>query len=119
MMLPYYELKQAGNDNSSHETRASSQRRCDPPSNQDVEADQEDGLTASNQAGGSDELEATSSNDSGKRSSPPWRNMRHNKKILQEKESTILSKSRKPIAKQDQHMPTSPRKRNSIHTQKR
>ena len=48
MMLPYYELKQAGNDNSSHETRASSQRRYDPPSNEEVEADQEDGLTASN-----------------------------------------------------------------------
>jgi len=63
MMLPYYELKQAGNDNSSHETRASSHRRCDPPSNQEVEADQEDGLIASNQADGSDELEATSSND--------------------------------------------------------
>ena len=63
MMLPYYELKQAGNDNSCHEIRASSHRRCDPPSNQEVEADQEDGLIASNQAGGSDELEATSSND--------------------------------------------------------
>ena len=82
MMLPYYELKQAGNDNSSHETRASSHRRCDPPSNKKVEADQEDGLTASNQASGSDELEATSSNDSSERSSPPWRNMRHNKKNI-------------------------------------
>jgi hypothetical protein len=62
--------KEGGNDNSSHETGASSPRRCDPPLNQDVEADQDDSLTTSNQYGGSDEIEATSSNDSAKQSSP-------------------------------------------------
>jgi len=70
------------------------------------EADQEDSLTASNQSGG-------------KRSSPPSRNMRHSKKMLQEKESAVPSKSGKGIAKQDQHMPTSPRKRSYVRPQKR
>ncbi|EES04316.2 hypothetical protein BDA96_04G002100 [Sorghum bicolor] len=46
-----------------------------------------------------DELEAT---DAGKRSLPPWRNMRP-------------SKSRKGTAKQGQHVATSPRKRSSVH----
>jgi hypothetical protein len=99
-------LKEAGNDNSFHETIAS-KRGCDPPLNQNDEADQEDSLTVSNQS-------------SGKRSSPPpWRNMRHSKKRLQEKESAVSIKSRKGIAKQDQHMPTSPRKRNFVRPQKR
>jgi hypothetical protein len=98
--------KEAGNDNSFHETIAS-KRGCDPPLNQNDEADQEDSLTVSNQS-------------SGKRSSPPpWRNMRHSKKRLQEKESAVSIKSRKGIAKQDQHMPTSPRKRNFVRPQKR
>eukprot|EP00267_Zea_mays_P021311 XP_008645113.2 uncharacterized protein LOC103626481 isoform X1 [Zea mays] len=89
--------KEAGNEKS-HETGASSQRRCDPPSNHDVEADQEGSLTTSIQSSGSDELEA---------------------KGLQEKKAAVSSKSRKGISKRDQHMPTSPRKRNSVHLQKR
>jgi hypothetical protein len=103
--------KEGGNDNSSHETGASSPRRCDPPLNQDVEADQDDSLTTSNQSGGSDEIEATSSNDSAKQSSPPWRDMRHSKKGLHEKELAVSSKSGKGTGKQDQHMHTSRRKK--------
>ena len=83
--------------------------------NQDVEADQDDSLTTSNQSGGSDEIEATSSNDSAKQSSPPWRDMRHSKKGLHEKELAVSSKSGKGTGKQDQHMHTSRRKKN-MHT---
>jgi hypothetical protein len=79
--------------------------------NQDVEADQDDSLTTSNQSGGSDEIEATSSNDSAKQSSPPWRDMRHSKKGLHEKELAVSSKSGKGTGKQDQHMHTSRRKK--------
>ncbi|AQK61415.1 uncharacterized protein [Zea mays] len=110
--------KEASNDNSSHETGSSSQIRCDSPLNQDVEADQDGNLTASNQPGGSDESEATSSDDSGRpssswQSSRYWRCTRHNKKGLQDKEPAVSSKS-----KEDQQMPTSPAKRKSANPQK-
>ncbi|OEL23893.1 hypothetical protein BAE44_0015088, partial [Dichanthelium oligosanthes] len=111
--------REAGNDNSFHETRSSSQKkRGPPPENQEVEADREAGLASSDQPDDSDELEATSSNDSGKRSSPPWRNMRHSKARLQEKETTA-SNSRKTNAQQDQHIPSSSRQRNYAYPQKR
>ncbi|XP_062187167.1 uncharacterized protein LOC133890689 [Phragmites australis] len=103
--------EEAGNGNSSHE-KSSSQNRCGPSAYQEVEADKEDGPTNSHQSGDSDEKEATSSNDSGKRSSPPWRNMRHSKARLQEKETVVYSKSRKTVVQQDQHMPSPSRKRN-------
>ncbi|CAN6197107.1 unnamed protein product [Urochloa humidicola] len=102
------ESKEAVNDNSSHETRK----------NQEVEADREDGLANSHQPGDSDELEVTSSNDSGNRSSPPWRDMRHKKARLHEKETMASSNSRK-TAPQDQHMPSSSKQRNYAYPQKR
>ncbi|CAN6222500.1 unnamed protein product [Urochloa humidicola] len=102
------ESKEAVNDNSSHETRK----------NQEVEADREDGLANSHQPDDSDELEATSSNDSGNRSSPPWRDMRHKKARLHEKETMASSNSRKTV-QQDQHMPSSSKQRNYAYPQKR
>ncbi|TVT99520.1 hypothetical protein EJB05_55107, partial [Eragrostis curvula] len=105
------ESKEAGNGDSSHETRSSSQKRCDPPANQEVEADKEDSPTKSHQSNDSDEIEASSSNDSGKRSSPPWRKMRHRKSKLRQKETMVTSDSRKTIAQQDQHMSSPSRKR--------
>ncbi|CAN6180772.1 unnamed protein product [Urochloa humidicola] len=102
------ESKEAVNDNSSHETRK----------NQEVEADREDGLANSHQPDDSDELEATSSNDSGNRSSPPWRDMRHKKARLHEKETMASSNSRK-TAQQDQHMPSSSKQRSYAYPQKR
>jgi hypothetical protein len=108
------ENEEAGNINSSHKTRRSSKNRCHPPANQEVEADEEDGPTKSHshQSNDSDEIEATSSNDSGKRSSPPWRKMRHNKSKLQEKETVVSSKSRKIITQHNQHLSSPSTKRN-------
>jgi hypothetical protein len=104
--------KEAGNINSFHETRRSPENRCQHPANEEAEADEEDGPTKSHQSNDSDEIEATSSNGSGKRSSPPWRKMRHSKSRLQEKETVVSSKSRKIIAQQDQHTSSPSRKRN-------
>ncbi|CAN6203228.1 unnamed protein product [Urochloa humidicola] len=102
------ESKEAVNGNSSHETRK----------NQEVEADREDGLANCHQPDYSDELEATSSNDSGNRSSPPWHNMRHKKTRLREKETMASINSRK-TAQQDQHMSSSSKQRNYAYPQKR
>ncbi|KAL6647295.1 hypothetical protein ACP70R_014732 [Stipagrostis hirtigluma subsp. patula] len=111
--------EEADNGNSSRETRSSSQNRCEPCSaNQEVEADKEDGLTNSHQSDDSDEIEDTSSNNSGKRSSPPWRNMKNSRAGLQEKEA-IPSNYRKTTAQQDQHMASSARKRNYARPHKR
>ncbi|TVU33972.1 hypothetical protein EJB05_15791, partial [Eragrostis curvula] len=106
------ENKKVVNGNSSHGTRSSSQKRCDPPANQEVEAEKEDGPAKSHQSNDSDEIEATSSNDSGKRSSPPWCKMRHSKSGLREKETVASSNSRKTTAQQDQHLSSPSRKRN-------
>ncbi|KAJ1288051.1 hypothetical protein BS78_02G059000 [Paspalum vaginatum] len=86
------EDEEAGNDESSHETRASSPERHGPPANQDAEADKGDGFTAVNESGDTDEIEAASSNESGKRPSPPWRNMRDKKTRLQETEPVVSRK---------------------------
>ncbi|PAN09873.1 hypothetical protein PAHAL_2G055400 [Panicum hallii] len=109
--------KEAGNDNSSHETRSLSQQKCGP-ANEEVEADREDDLANSHQPDDTDKLEATSSNDSGNRSSPPWHNMRHSKARLHVKETMASSSSRK-TAQKDQHMPSSSRQRNYAYQQKR
>ncbi|XP_062189809.1 uncharacterized protein LOC133892851 isoform X2 [Phragmites australis] len=114
------ESKEAGSGNSSHETRGLSQNRCGPSANQEVEADKEDDHTNSHQPDDSDEIEATSSNNSsGKRSSPLWRNMRHSKAGLQEKDTVVSSNSRKTITQQDQHIPSPSRKRNYAYPHKR
>lgn len=111
--------EEAGNGNSSHEMKHSSQNRCSPAANQNVEADKDDGITNSHQSKESDEIEATSSNGSGKRSSPPWRNMRHRKARFQEKETAVSSNSKKAFGRQDQHMPSPSRKRNYAYPPKR
>ena len=112
------ENKEAGNDNSSHETRSLSQKKCGPPANDEVEADREDGLANSHQPDDTDKLEATSSNVSGNRSSPPWHNMRHSKARLHAEE-TMASSSYRKTAQKDQHMPSSLRQRNYAYQQKR
>ncbi|TKW30849.1 hypothetical protein SEVIR_2G064800v4 [Setaria viridis] len=109
--------KEAGNDNSSHEMRTSSQKKIGPE-NQEVESDKEDDPANSHQPDDSDELEATSSNGTGNRSSPPWRNMRHNKARLHEKEAVASSNSRK-TAQREQHMPSLSRPKNYAYPQKR
>ncbi|PUZ68724.1 hypothetical protein GQ55_2G051700 [Panicum hallii var. hallii] len=109
--------KEAGNDNSSHETRSLSQQKCGP-ANEEVEADREDDLANSHQPDDTDKLEATSSNETGNRSFPPWRNMRHSKARLHAKETMASSSSRK-TAQKDQHMPSSSRQRNYAYQQKR
>ncbi|KAF8732080.1 hypothetical protein HU200_016040 [Digitaria exilis] len=109
--------KEAGNGNSSHET-SSPQKKCGPPSNQDVEAERQDGRANSHQAEDSNESEATSSNDSRNRSSPPWRKIRHSRARLHGKETMTSNKSRK-IAQQDQIIPSSARQKNYAYPQKR
>ncbi|KAG2658682.1 hypothetical protein PVAP13_1KG293600 [Panicum virgatum] len=109
----------AGNGHSSHERRNSSQNRCTPAANPEVEADKEDIPTNSHQSEDSDEIEASSSNDSGKRSSPPWRTMKHHKAKLQEREATAASNSRKTFGQQDQHMPSPSGKRKYAYPPKR
>jgi len=111
--------KDAGNGHSSHERRNSSQNRCTPAANLEVEADKEDIPTTSHQSENSDEIEASSSNDSGKRSSPPWRTMKHHKAKLQEREATAASNSRKAFGQQDQHMPSPSGKRKYAYPPKR
>ena len=109
----------AGNGHSSHERRNSSQNRCTPAANLEVEADKEDIPSTSHQSENSDEIEASSSNDSGKRSSPPWRTMKHHKAKLQEREATAASNSRKAFGQQDQHMPSPSGKRKYAYPPKR
>ncbi|RLN09095.1 uncharacterized protein C2845_PM11G04940 [Panicum miliaceum] len=108
-----------GNGHSSHERRNSSQNRCTPAANPEVEADKEDVPTNSHQSEDSDEIEASSSNDSGKRSSPPWRTMKHHKGKPQEREATAASNSRKAFGQQDQHMPSPSGKRKYAYPPKR
>ena len=92
-------------------------KKCGPPANEEVEADREDGLANSHQPDDTDKLEATSSNVSGNRSSPPWHNMRHSKARLHANETVASSSSRK-TAQKDQRMPSS-RQRNYAYQQKR
>ncbi|KAF7091939.1 hypothetical protein CFC21_094478 [Triticum aestivum] len=106
------EAHEDGNNNSFCEPQHSSQNRCSPVVNQNVEADKHVSLTNSHECESSDEIEATSSNDSGKQSSPPWRNMRHRKAKFQEKETVVSENSKKALGCQDQHMPSPSRKRN-------
>ncbi|TKW39352.1 hypothetical protein SEVIR_1G173600v4 [Setaria viridis] len=108
-----------GNGHSSHERRNSSQNRCSPAANLEVEADKEDGPTNSHHSEDSDEIEASSSNETGKRSSPPWRCMKHHKAKSQEREATVSSNSRKAFGQQDQHMPSPSRKRKYAYPPKR
>ncbi|KQJ99603.1 uncharacterized protein LOC100830030 isoform X1 [Brachypodium distachyon] len=108
-----------GNGNSFHEAQHSSQNRCSPVANQNVEADNDDGLTNSHECENSDEIEATSSNDSGKRSSPPWRNMRHHKARFREKETVVSNNSKKALGCQDQNMPSPSRQRKYAYPPKR
>ncbi|CAO2045912.1 unnamed protein product [Urochloa humidicola] len=108
----------ADNGHPSHERRNSSRNRCNSAANLEVEAEKEDGPTNSHQSD-SDEIEASSSNDSGKRSSPPWRRMKHHKAKPQEREATVSSNSRKTFGQQDQHMPSPSKKRKYAYPPKR
>ncbi|CAN6244446.1 unnamed protein product [Urochloa humidicola] len=108
----------ADNGHPSHERRNSSRNRCNSAANPEVEAEKEDGPTNSHQSD-SDEIEASSSDDSGKRSSPPWRRMKHHKAKPQEREATVSSNSRKTIGQQDQHMPSPSKKRKYAYPPKR
>nr|CAB3449859.1 unnamed protein product [Digitaria exilis] len=58
----------AGNGHSPHERGNSSQNRCSPAADPEVEADKDDAPTNSHRPEDSSEIEASSSNDSGKRS---------------------------------------------------
>ncbi|KAF7025002.1 hypothetical protein CFC21_037256 [Triticum aestivum] len=100
------EAHEDGNGNSFYAVQHSSQNRCSPVANQSVEAEKHDSLTNSHDPKSSDEIEATSSNNSGKRSSPPWRNMRHHKARFQEKETVVSCNSKKALRCQDQQMPS-------------
>uniref|UniRef100_A0A453Q0N9 Myb-like domain-containing protein n=1 Tax=Aegilops tauschii subsp. strangulata TaxID=200361 RepID=A0A453Q0N9_AEGTS len=113
------EAHEDGNNNSFCEPQHSSQNRCSPVVNQNVEADKHVSLTNSHECESSDEIEATSSNDSGKQSSPPWRNMRHRKAKFQEKETVVSENSKKALGCQDQHMPSPSRKRKYAYPPKR
>lgn len=106
------EAREDGNANSFNEAHHSSQNRCSPVTSQNVEADKHDGRTNSHECENSDDIEATSSNDSGKRPSPPWRNMRHHKARLQQKQTVVSNNSKKALGCQDEHMPSPSRKRN-------
>uniref|UniRef100_A0A0E0MCS2 Myb-like domain-containing protein n=1 Tax=Oryza punctata TaxID=4537 RepID=A0A0E0MCS2_ORYPU len=101
---------ESGSDNSLHKT--SSQNKCSPAANQNVDAGKEGGLASSQQSEDSDEIEATSSNDSTKKSSPPWRKLRHRKAIYQDKDTSMPSSSKKALGNHDQHMASPSRKRN-------
>ncbi|CAL5058066.1 unnamed protein product [Urochloa decumbens] len=108
----------ADNGHPSHERRNSSRNRCSSAANLEVESEKEDGPTNSHQSD-SDEIEASSSNDSEKRSSPPWRRMKHHKAKPQEREATVSSNSRKAFGQQDQHMPSPSKKRKYAYPPKR
>ncbi|XP_040260471.1 uncharacterized protein [Aegilops tauschii subsp. strangulata] len=105
------EAHEDGNGNSFYDAQHSSQNRCSPVANQSVEAEKHDSLTNSHDPKSSDEIEATSSNNSGHRSSPPWRNMRHHKARSQEKETVVSYNSKKALRCQDQQMPSPSSKR--------
>ncbi|KAM0825778.1 hypothetical protein ACQ4PT_069316 [Festuca glaucescens] len=101
-----------GDGNSFYEVQHSSQSRSSPVTSQNVEADKHDGRTNSHECENSDEIEATSSNDSRKQSSPPWRNMRHHKARLQQKNTVVSHNFKKSLGCQDEHMPSPSKKRN-------
>ncbi|KAL6899108.1 hypothetical protein ACP4OV_005766 [Aristida adscensionis] len=63
-------LEAASNPTSSYEIRNSFRNRCGPSANLEDEADKEDGPMNSHQSDYSDEIEATSSNNIDKQSSP-------------------------------------------------
>uniref|UniRef100_A0ACD5VR52 Uncharacterized protein n=1 Tax=Avena sativa TaxID=4498 RepID=A0ACD5VR52_AVESA len=113
------EAREDGNGNSFYEAQHSSQNRCSPDTSQNVEADKHDSRTNSHEYENSDEIEASSSNDSGKRSSPPWRNMRHHKARFQQKQTVVSNNSKKALGCQDEHMPSPSRKRNYAYPPKR
>ncbi|KAG0535623.1 hypothetical protein BDA96_04G381500 [Sorghum bicolor] len=99
---------------------SSSQNRCSPAANPEVETDKEDGPTHSHhQSKDSDEIEFTSSSDSGKPSSPPWHTIKHHRARLQEREATVSSNSTKAFGQKDQHEPLPSRKRNYAYAPKR
>ncbi|KAG8058940.1 hypothetical protein GUJ93_ZPchr0002g26024 [Zizania palustris] len=102
---------ESGNDDSSHKTRRSSQNKCSPAANQNVDADKEDVLTGSHQPEDSDEIEAISY-DSSKQSSPPWHNLRNHKSRYQDKDTEIPSNSKKARGHHDEHMTSPSMKRN-------
>ncbi|VAH82667.1 unnamed protein product [Triticum turgidum subsp. durum] len=105
------EAHEDGNGNSFYDAQHSSQNRRSPVANQSVEAEKHDSLTNSHDPKSSDEIEATSSNNSGHRSSPPWRNMRRHKARSQEKETVVSYNSKKALRCQDQQMPSPSSKR--------
>lgn len=107
------------NGDSFYEAEHSSQNRCSPVTSQNVEARKHDGRTNSHECEDSDEIKATSSNDSGKQSSPPWRNMRHHKARLQQRHTVLSNNSKKPLGYKDEHMPSPSRKRNYAYPSKR
>ncbi|CAM0880563.1 unnamed protein product [Alopecurus aequalis] len=107
------------NASSFNEAQHSSQNRRSPVTSQNVEADKHDGRTNSHECENPDEIEATSSNDSGKRSSPPWRNMRQHKAKLQQKQTVVSNNSKKALGCQDEHMPSPSRKRSYAIPHKR
>uniref|UniRef100_A0A0E0MFG4 Myb-like domain-containing protein n=1 Tax=Oryza punctata TaxID=4537 RepID=A0A0E0MFG4_ORYPU len=111
--------RESGNGNSSHKTTHSSQNKCSPAANQSVEADQEDRFASSQQPEDSDEIEATSSNDSSKQRSPPWRKLRHRKARYQDKDTAMPSNSKKALGHHDQRMASPSRKRNYSYPPKR
>uniref|UniRef100_A0ACD5V2D7 Uncharacterized protein n=1 Tax=Avena sativa TaxID=4498 RepID=A0ACD5V2D7_AVESA len=113
------EAREDGNGNSLYEAQHSSQNRCSPVTSQNVEPDKHDCRINSHECENSDEIEASSSNDSGKRSSPPWRTMRHHKAGLQQKKTVISNNSKKALGCQDEHMPSPSRKRNYAYPPKR
>jgi hypothetical protein len=108
--------KEVGNDNSSHEIRTSP-RKKNGPANQEVESDKEDDPANSHQPDDSDELEATSSNGTGNRSSPPWRNMRRKQARLHEE--TVASTNSRKTAQQQKHMPSLSRQKSCAGAHKR
>uniref|UniRef100_A0A0D9XVK5 Myb-like domain-containing protein n=1 Tax=Leersia perrieri TaxID=77586 RepID=A0A0D9XVK5_9ORYZ len=111
--------EQSGSDDSLHKTRHSSQNKCSPAANKNVDAGKENDLASPHQSEDSDEIEATSSNDSRKKSSPPWCKLRRNKARCQDKDTSIPSTSRKARGQHDQHMASPSRKRNYVHPPKR
>ncbi|XP_021315462.1 uncharacterized protein LOC8056090 isoform X2 [Sorghum bicolor] len=99
---------------------SSSQNRCSPAANPEIETDKEDGPTHSHhQSKDTDEIEFTSSSDSGKPLSPPWRTTKHHRARLQEREATVSSNSTKAFGQKDQHEPLPSRKRKYAYPPKR
>uniref|UniRef100_J3N8D6 Myb-like domain-containing protein n=2 Tax=Oryza brachyantha TaxID=4533 RepID=J3N8D6_ORYBR len=104
---------ESGNDKTTH----SPQNKCSPTANHNVDADK-DGLANSQQSEDSDEIEATSSNNSSKQS-PPWRKLRHRKVRCQDKDTAMPNNSKKALGHHDQHMASPSRKRNYAYPPKR